>query len=513
MSPTFDRRTFLLTAAATGAAATVPLLPSAASAATPPSTAAASLDSFDSLDPAARPAAAWFAGRGCGNQAGPRDLPQDFAADRILRSTRRPRIPRRDFRVTDFGGVGDGVTDNTQAIADTIAAASHHGGGRVVLPADPRTGTASYFTGPITLQSRIELHVPAGVTVLFNTDPTVYPLVYTRWQGIECYNYSPNVYAFGATDIAITGDGTLNAQASDDNWWAWKNLETNGFNVLQAYADDDVPVAQRIMGAGYYLPPTMIEPYECERVLLQGVTFLNSPFWHLHPTLSQDVTVEGVTVGPTSGPNTDGIDPESCTRVVIDHCSISAGDDCMAIKSGRNADGRRVNVPCTDLVIQNTQCADGHGGVTIGSEMTGGVAHVYGRDLVFSSTELQAGHRLKTNSVRGGYIEDSNIFRVNAPVIGGPALIIDYTYGEGDTGTFYPDVTDINLLYWMIGSATAAWDIIGYTEDHVGTVRLEQFTLTDQTGANTLEFIDDFVLVDVTIDGEPATAATVTAAG
>jgi polygalacturonase len=490
MSPTLDRRTLLLAAAA------VPLAPNSS----------AAKKQYD-LDPAFRPPASWFATRGCGNQAGPRDLPQDFAADRILCQTARPRIPRRTFLVTDFGAVGDGTTDNTAAIAATIAAASRCGGGRVVLPADPSTGTATYFTGPIHLQSRIELNVPAGVTVLFSTDPTDYPLVYTRWQGIECYNYSPNVYAYGATDIAITGDGTLNAQASTSNWWAWKNLETPGWNVLQAYANDDVPVAQRIMGAGYYLPPTMIEPYNCQRVLLQGVTFLNSPFWHLHPTLSQDVIVEGVTVGPTTGPNTDGIDPESCTRVVIDHCSISAGDDCMAIKAGRNADGRRVNVPCTDLVIQNTQCANGHGGVTIGSEMTGGVAHVYGRDLVLSSTGLQAGHRLKTNSVRGGYIEDSNIFRVSAPIIGGPALIIDYTYGEGDTGTYYPDVTDINLLYWNVGSATAAWDIIGYTEDHVGTVSLENFTLTTQTGANTLEFIDDLVLVDVTIDGSPVTSS------
>jgi polygalacturonase len=259
------------------------------------------------------------------------------------------------------------------------------------------------------------------------------------------------------------------------------------------------------MGDGYYLPPSMVEPYRCERVLLQGVTFLNSPFWHLHPTLSQDVIVEGVTVGPTSGPNTDGCDPESCTRVVIDHCSISAGDDCMAVKSGRNADGRRVNVPCTDLVIQNTACANGHGGVTIGSEMTGGVAHLYARDLLFSSTQLQAGHRLKTNSVRGGSIEDSNVFRVNAPVIGGPALVIDYTYGEGDTGTYYPDVTDINLLHWTVGQATAAWDVVGYTEDHVGTVRLEDFTVADQTGTDTLEFVDDFVLVDVTVNGSPVT--------
>ena len=329
MSSAFDRRAFLRTSAvASGALAAAPLLGGVAHADT-----GAGVASADGLDPAVRPDAAFFAGRGCGVQPGPR-IPEDDEADEIIRRIRRPRIPRRDFRITDFGAVADGKADSSAAIAAAIDAAHRADGGRVVLPAGP-TGAAVYATGAIHLKSRIELHVETGVTVLFSTDPKAYlPAVFSRWQGIECYNYSPLIYAYGAHDIAITGGGVLDGQASTANWWAWKNLETPDFNKLSAQADAGVPVAQRIYGAGYHLPPTFVEPYDCERVLIQGVTFQNSPFWHVHPTLSRDVTIEGVTVHST-GPNTDGCDPESCENVLIDHATFNVAT--TASRSSRAA--------------------------------------------------------------------------------------------------------------------------------------------------------------------------------
>ncbi|MFJ9902481.1 glycoside hydrolase family 28 protein [Streptomyces sp. NPDC101152] len=421
----------------------------------------------------------------------------DRAADRVVAGIRRPAIPRRDFPVTRFGAVADGTTDNTAALAAAVRAAHRAGGGRVVVP------PGDWATGPIHLLSRVELHVEAGATLLFTTDPAVYlPTVYSRWQGIELMNYSPLIYAYGRHDIAVTGGGVLDGRASTADWYAWKPLGDADFSAFEATVNAGLPVERRD-GTRYHFRPAFVEPYNCRRVLVEGVTLKNSPFWFLHPTLCQDVTVHGVTVTAT-GPNTDGCDPESCDGVLIDSVSFDTGDDCIAVKAGRNADGRRVNTPSQNIVIQNSTFAAGHGGVTIGSEMTGGVRDVYARDLTMTSAGLQSGHRLKTNSVRGGYIKGTHVHRVNVTAIGGPLLLIDYHYGEGDTGTYPPTVTDINLSHWNVTSAIQGWNIQGYANDCVGTVRLSDITIDSAlTKANIATDVTDLELTNVLVDHVP----------
>jgi len=429
-----------------------------------------------------------------------RVISPDTVANRIAARVRAPRIPRRRFPVTRYGAVADGVTDNTAAIAAAIAASARVGGGVVVIPA------GTWATGPIHLRSRTELHLEDGAVLLFSTDPAAYlPTVYSRWQGIELMNYSPLIYAFGQSDIAITGRGTLDGQASTANWWAWKAQGDADFTVFEATVNAGLPVARRD-GTLYHFRPAFIEPYRCERVLIEGVTVRNSPFWHLHPALCRDVTVRGVTVS-SNGPNTDGCDPECCDGVVIEGVSFNCGDDCIAIKSGRNTDGRRVNIPSQNIVIQDCSFANGHGGVTVGSEMTGGVRNVYARDLTMTSTGLQSGHRLKTNSVRGGFIENTNVWRASVTAIGGPLLLIDYNYGEGNAGSFPPVVDGITLNDWNVTSATQGWNIAGYTTDLVGTVTLRDVTIASATAlANVALNITSLVLKDVVIDGVPQTA-------
>jgi polygalacturonase len=423
----------------------------------------------------------------------------DRAADRIVASVRRPVFPPRFFPVTEFGAAGDGTTKNTEAFAAAIAACHRRGGGHVVVPA------GTFLTGAIHLLSNVDLHVAEGATVLFSQDPNDYlPVVFTRWQGIELMNYSPLIYSYGQRNIAVTGQGTLNGQADANHWWNWKPLETPDFNALEAMADSGVPVSQRVFGSGHFLPPPMIQPFASDRVLLQGVTVINSPFWHLNPNLCRNVTVDGLTISST-GPNTDGCDPESCDGVVVQNVTYDTGDDCMAIKAGRDSDGRRVNVPCQNVVVQNCNFANGHGGITIGSEMTGGVKNVYARDLTMNSANLQAGHRIKTNTLRGGYVLNTNVYRVKAGTVGGPLLKIEGQY-NGQTGPFTPDVSDITLADWTVDTCKGVWSIVGPSaSDPIGTVTLEDLTITTSTAANSAEFISNLVVKEVTVGGVPVT--------
>jgi len=421
-------------------------------------------------------AAASAAGASPSAPAAPRTA-ADLAADRIVASVRRPWFPPRVFRVTDFGAVGDGTTKNTTAFAAAIAACHRSGGGHVVVPA------GSFLTGAIHLLSNVDLHVTPGAAILFSQDPDDYlPVVFTRWQGIELMNYSPFIYCHGQRNVAVTGQGTLNGQADANHWWNWKNLENNDFNALEAMADSGVPVSQRVFGSGHFLPPQMVQPFASDRVLLQGVTVINSPFWHLNPNLCSNVTVDGLTISST-GPNTDGCDPESCDGVVVQNVTYDTGDDCMAIKAGRDSDGRRVNVPCQNVVVQYCNFANGHGGITIGSEMTGGVKNVYARDLTMNSANLQAGHRIKTNTLRGGYVLNTNVYRVKAGTVGGPLLLIQGNY-SGQTGAFPPDVTGITLADWTVDTCEGVWSIVGASaSDPVGTATLEDLTITTSTTA------------------------------
>jgi len=423
----------------------------------------------------------------------------DLAADRIVASVRRPFFPPRTFPVTRFGAVGDGTTKNTAAFAAAIAACHRAGGGHVIVPA------GTFLTGAIHLLSNVDLHVEAGATVLFSQDPNDYlPVVFTRWQGIELLNYSPFIYSYGQRNIAVTGAGTLNGQADADHWWNWKSLETPDFNALEAMADAGTPVSQRVFGSGHFLPPQMIQPFASDTVLLQGVTVINSPFWHLNPNLCRNVTVDGLAI-QSSGPNTDGCDPESCDGVVVQNVTYDTGDDCMAIKAGRDTDGRRVNVPCQNVVIQNCDFADGHGGITIGSEMTGGVKNVYARDLTMNSANLQAGHRIKTNTLRGGYVLNTHVYRVKAGTVGGPLLLIQGTYNN-QTGNFPPDVSNINLTDWTVGSCAGIWSITGASaSDPVGTATLDRIAITTSTAANSAVNIANLVVEDVTVGGTPVT--------
>ena len=311
----------------------------------------------------------------------------------ILSQIKPPQFPENDFIITDFGAIGDGKTDCTEAFRVAISTCYDAGGGRVVVP------SGVFFTGAIHLKSNVNLHIIKNATILFSQDPQKYlPVVYTRFEGVECMNYSPFIYAYEQENIAVTGSGTLDGQGGNDNWWSWKGRKEYGWEEGEPHANSDVerlykmpeeniPVEERIFGKGSYLRPNFIQPYKCKNVLVDSITIKRSPMWVIHPVLCINVTVQNVQV-KSHGPNNDGCNPESSRNVLIKNCSFDTGDDCIAIKSGRNADGRRINTPSENIVVQGCTMHDGHGGVVIGSEMSGNVRNVFAEDCVMDSPHL-----------------------------------------------------------------------------------------------------------------------------
>lgn len=386
-----------------------------------------------------------------------------------------PTFPDFDVLITDY--IPDGHTDCTAAFSAAIEAAHRAGGGRVVVPA------GTYLTGPIHLKSHVNLYVEKGAMIRFHQDPLKYlPLVRTYWEGVELYNYSPLIYAFEQENLAITGEGILDGNGDTSHWWPWKGQAAYGWkegephqgpgrDILFQMAEDQVPVEDRTFGEGYYLRPSFIQPFRCRNVLIQGVTVLHSPMWQIHPVLCENITIDSVKI-IGHGPNNDGVDPESCKNVLIKNSYFDNGDDCIAIKSGRNADGRRVNEASENIYIFGNYMKDGHGGVVIGSEISGSVRNVIAEHNIFDSPNLDRALRIKTNSKRGGIIE--NIYFRNSTVkkVGGEVIQIDMDYEEGDTGDFTPIVRDIEVRNIRTEEAEFGLWIKAYERSPVQNLRI-----------------------------------------
>ncbi|WP_270888237.1 glycosyl hydrolase family 28 protein [Pedococcus sp. 5OH_020] len=455
-----------------------------------------------------------------GNGEGPGPFPPGNPwgrAEYIKATVRAPHFPDRYFDITDHGAVAGGTVDCTEAFRDAIATCHAAGGGHVVVPA------GDYLTGPIHLKSNVDLHVTENARIRFSQNPADYlPAVLTRFEGIELYNYSPLIYAFEQENIAVTGSGTLDGQADNAHWWPWKGKTDFGWKKgdpwqgpardrLSAMADAGVPVEQRQFGEGDYLRSAFIEPYRCSNVLIGGVTIVNSPMWEIHPTLSDHVLVQNVTVS-SHGPNNDGCDPESSRMVVISDCLFDTGDDCIAIKSGKNTDGRRVDVPSQDILVEGCQMRDGHGGVTIGSEMSGGVRNVFVRDCQMSSPNLDIALRFKTNSLRGGFITGFHARDITVGQVGQAVIDINFYYEDGPGQGFNPLVSDINVERMTVQSAKQSLNLRGYSDDHIRGVRLTDVDFGTTSKAPTVEYVDNLVLSNVTENGKPLVVAGATAA-
>lgn len=373
----------------------------------------------------------------------------------IEQSIRMPQFADREYKITQFGASPNAsAAKNQKAINKAILACSKNGGGRVVVP------KGNWLTGAIRLHSHVNLVIEEGATLKFAFDPKLYPLVKTSWEGIGCWNYSPCIYAYQVTDVALTGKGTVDGNGSNETWWPMCGKPVYGYvegetkeaqNLgsrarLLKYAENDVPWDDRKFGMGQGLRPQLVNFVESDGILIKDVRLINSPFWVIHPLLSKNITVDGVYVH-NEGPNGDGCDPEACDGVLIQNCTFDTGDDCIAIKSGRNNDGRLWNKPSQNIIIRNCKMVDGHGGVVIGSEISGGCRNVFAENCYMDSPHLDRVLRIKTNNCRGGLIENINMRNVTVGQCNEAVLRInlDYEPKEACYRGFEPTVRKVYM--------------------------------------------------------------------
>jgi polygalacturonase len=413
------------------------------------------------------------------------------------------------FNVLDYGAVPDGTTMDTAAIARAIAACFSAHGGTVTFPA------GRYLTGAIILESNITLDLQAGSELLYSANPADSPIVPNRWESTAAFTHAPLIYANAKVNIAVTGRGTLNGQGA--NWW-WRNGRHDPSRAAEVKPAIDAwhrlyerieqgqkPEASEFALAADYLRPSLVQFYSCKNVLVEGVTLTESPMWLLHPIFSENVSIRGVTFVST-GPNGDGIDVDSSSNVRISDCFFSTGDDCIVIKSGRDADGRRADRPTEHVTITNCVMYQGHGAVVVGSETSGGIRDVVASNIVARGT--QRGIRIKSMRGRGNTVE--NLRFDNFVIEGATEEAIEITTLYQDTPPepfsertpIFKNMAFSNLT--IVGAAQVA-SIHGLPEKSIEQVRFSDITAYGGKGF-ICDYSNDMELHNVRVDASAGSA-------
>lgn len=434
-------------------------------------------------------------------------------------------IPKTEISIKEFGGVNDGVTLNTEAFSKAINSLAQKGGGKLIVP------EGIWYTGPIQFEDNIELHLDRGALILFSENLDDYPVLKSDWEGLSTYRAMSPLTARGKKNIAITGEGTINGNGQ---CWRpvkrmkmtdgqWKALTKKGCTtekgdlwfpnekIMYAYAHQDELWDKIHKGdeeatniAHDFLRPVLVSFIECKNVLLQGVTFENSPAWNVHPLMCENLIVENVNIrNPWYAQNGDGIDIESCTNVLLVNSSFDVGDDAICMKSGKDKDGRDRGVPSSNVLIEGCTVYHGHGGFVIGSEMSGGCKDIVARNCVFIGTDV--GLRFKSTRGRGGVVENIYIDDIKMTDIAGDALIFDLYYGI-KPGAPVPPVTEETPCFKNIfikdvtcRSAARAALFNGLPEMPMKNVVIEDSRFRADKGF-TLNHVDGLTMKNVTIE-------------
>ncbi len=416
----------------------------------------------------------------------------------IRKQIKAPVFPAKDFNITNYGAKGDGKTLNTEAFRKAIEACAKSGGGRVVIP------LGNFFTGAIHLKSNVNLHLADSAKITFSVDTKDYPIVFGRWEGMELMNYSALIYAYGQKNIAITGNGTLDGNATYDDWYDWNNVkprkQVKARDLLHEMNEKQIDPRKRIFGDGDFLRPNFIQLYKCDNILISDVKMVNSPMWNVNPVLCENVTLENMKI-IAHGSNTDGINPESCKNVLIRNCYFDTGDDCIAIKSGRDQDGRRIARPAENHIIENCVMKDGHGGVVIGSEISGGARNIFAINCIMDSPNLDRILRLKTSSSRGGTIENVFMKDIKVGAYADAAITCNMFYEK--PGDFLPVIRNI----WVENVDVEKGGDYGifvnaYKESPVQNLRIINCNIRGVKTPMKIDYVKDLKLENVVINGQ-----------
>ena len=463
-----------------------------------------------------------------------------------MEQVQQPTFPDYSVSIVDFGAVADGKTINTKAINDAIKHVNEKGGGKVIIPA------GLWITGPIQLLSNVNLYTDKNSLVLFSEDHSLYPIIKTSFEGLNTTRCTSPLWANGAENIAITGYGTFDGNG--DTWRPtkkekltenqWKKLVASGGVVDEAgriWYPSKAALEGSILSKGNFNVPRGVETQEdweyfrdwlrpvllsfikCNKVLLEGVTFKNSPAWCLHPLSCNDITINKVTVSnPWYSQNGDALDLESCNRALIINNSFDAGDDGICIKSGKDKDGRERGEPCQNVIVKNNVVLHGHGGFVVGSEMSGGVKNIYVDNCTFMGTDV--GLRFKSTRGRGGVVENIHISNINMINIPNEALIFNLFYGgkgPGEAGyddnkgaEIVPPVTeetpcfkDIYIKDVVCNGAGRAVYFNGLPEMRISNINMENMIVTNANRGIELSQADGVNInnVKVSLKGEGKT--------
>lgn len=422
------------------------------------------------------------------------------------------------------GAATDGKSLNTRLINSTIDRLDANGGGTLYFPA------GKYLTGSIRMKSNITLELEAGATLLFSDNFDDYlPFVEMRYEGVMMKSFQPLIYAVDAENITIKGEGTLDGQGK--KWWmeffrVMIDLRDNGVRDINKYQpmwdkENDTKAIYADTNEDYvgtlqrrFFRPPFIQTVRCKGVKIEGVKIINSPFWTVNPEFCENVVVKGITIHNVPSPNTDGINPESCRNVHISDCHISVGDDCITIKSGRDAQGRRLGVPCENITITNCIMLAGHGGVVIGSEMSGGVRKVAISNCIFDGTDR--GIRLKSTRGRGGVVEDIRVSNIVMSNIKQEAVILDLKYSKmplEPKSERTPIFRNVHISGMTVTDVKTPIKIAGLEEAPISDIVLRDIHIRGAGQKCVFEDCERITLDDVTVNGEevkPAEAQTQT---